>query len=301
MENEFQITKHQHYVCRCYLKRWCVNGIVWCRRNGKNFSTGLSKVALENFFYETKPLDDKKLEFIYNMWIKEQKPLLQTINMGWLSFFSKSDMMIKFLTKINTDNKFDHLLLFLSSNIEEKMHSELETDFDIILHNLIEGNKNYFDEDKQMTLLFILCIQYFRTKNIKQKIIDAGLNNSLETTLNATRWILGTTLAYNIYCPKKYKLVLINNNTSTPFITSDQPIINIFAGINEKPLDELLDEELELYYPLTPSRALLLSFRDVYTNFQSINVDEKGAEKYNDFIKRMSLEFLFAKIEADLE
>lgn len=48
MENEIQITKHQHYVCRCYLKRWCVNGIVWCRRNEKIFSTGLSKVEYYN-------------------------------------------------------------------------------------------------------------------------------------------------------------------------------------------------------------------------------------------------------------
>lgn len=49
------------------------------------------------------------------------------------------------------------------------------------------------------------------------------------------------------------------NDTQTPFITTDQPLINLKAN---RCLDESI-EDFELYYPISPNKALILYEKDV--------------------------------------
>ena len=49
----------------------------------------------------------------------------------------------------------------------------------------------------------------------------------------------------------KHRLVLLNNQTGIPFVTGDQPIINLHATFGKVP-----PESLEFYYPISPTRAM---------------------------------------------
>ena len=49
----------------------------------------------------------------------------------------------------------------------------------------------------------------------------------------------------------QFKLVLLDNETGVPFITGDQPIINVHAAGSEAPPERL-------FYPLSPKRAMML-------------------------------------------
>ena len=49
-----------------------------------------------------------------------------------------------------------------------------------------------------------------------------------------------------------FKVVLVENTTDVPFITTDQPIINVHGRNGEMP------EKLEFFYPLSPTKAMLL-------------------------------------------
>ena len=46
------------------------------------------------------------------------------------------------------------------------------------------------------------------------------------------------------------EIVMIDNRIERPFITGDQPVINLLG---------LSDPEVELFYPLTPRRSMILS------------------------------------------
>jgi hypothetical protein len=61
-------------------------------------------------------------------------------------------------------------------------------------------------------------------------------------------------VAHSLYIDKnKFKLVLLDNNTQTPFLTADQPIVNLHCNHTGKP-----PEKLELYYPHSPRKAMLM-------------------------------------------
>jgi hypothetical protein len=53
---------------------------------------------------------------------------------------------------------------------------------------------------------------------------------------------------------KQHTIMLLDNPTDMPFITADQPVINIAAS----PKDTAPPEKFELYYPLSPTKAMLL-------------------------------------------
>lgn len=302
MDEKIQITKRQHYVCRCYLQNWRNDEKIWCRdkQSGKDFFSNLMGVAQEKFFYETEQLSDTHIEFIHKLWLKDQKSPLLEQNIGWLSLFCQKDQIINLISKVNDNNDSDHLIKYLKTNFEEKMYADLERNFAEILRKLIVKDSSFFDEDKQIELLFTLCLQYFRTKDKEEAIINAGLKGEFENTINATRWILANTLAYNIYCSKDYKIIFVENNTAIPFITSDQPILNIYAGLEDRKNVELQHEELEFYYPLNTQKALIVSFKEVYTNFQTIYATEIDVKNYNILQEKLSYQFIYAANKQDL-
>ncbi len=86
---------------------------------------------------------------------------------------------------------------------------------------------------------------------------------------------------------------VIENITDVSFITGDQPIYNLSAeGLGE-------DEEvtnMDLYYPLTPKLALLITSKVTSV----VVVDEARVKKYNDFIFKVSNDQIYAKDEESL-
>ena len=52
----------------------------------------------------------------------------------------------------------------------------------------------------------------------------------------------------------RHKIMLLENSTSTPFVTADQPVINIATS----PKDTKPPAKFELYCPLSPTKAMLL-------------------------------------------
>lgn len=68
------------------------------------------------------------------------------------------------------------------------------------------------------------------------------------------------------------------------FITGDQPVINTKAKFSSE------TKELELYYPLEPSKALIITEEKNFNTEWSI----EKVKEYNDKIEQQSLELIFA-------
>lgn len=55
----------------------------------------------------------------------------------------------------------------------------------------------------------------------------------------------------------EYRIAILENPTDVPFITADQPIVNIAA----KPYGIEAPGKFDLFYPLSPTKAMLLTGR----------------------------------------
>jgi Protein of unknown function (DUF4238) len=78
----------------------------------------------------------------------------------------------------------------------------------------------------------------------------------------------------------QFKIVQIENITAVPFVTSNQPVVNMRSD----PKDPNAPQHLEFYLPLSPTRAMLFLEKSnpLHAAAQSISIDE--AHAYNMII-----------------
>lgn len=121
---------------------------------------------------------------------------------------------------------------------------------------------------------------------------------SYERIANPLVHILSNLIGLNLYANRKQRtIILVENTTSIPFVTADQPVINMAAG----PRDLVTPEKFELYYPLSPTKAmLLLEPASDFTPLDS-SVSESLAEVYNLRIAAHSYRQVFSNSTSALQ
>ena len=70
------------------------------------------------------------------------------------------------------------------------------------------------------------------------------------------RYIDASHMALSLFSDRKFKIFLLDNKTSIPFITGDQPVLNTYAA---KTFGSEIPDKTEFYYPLSPTIAILIS------------------------------------------
>jgi len=108
------------------------------------------------------------------------------------------------------------------------------------------------------------------------------------------RHIYATNMGFVLFSDSsKFRMVLIKNNSATPFITGDQPVINTFAaaGGNE------IVSEVEFYYPVSPKLGILISDKIEYRSINEIDIMEEDAHVFNIAMLKSSHEQIYADSE----
>ena len=202
----------------------------------------------------------------------------------------------------------------------EDLYSEDEGEFITMIEALRAGNADFyyhpyhkpnmvFDNTKRAFLTY-LCTQHYRTKAARKRLVD-GLNEMLKNDMiyklgiNKDNirpehiafhifWFIEGLLADNLY-EKNAHLTILNNQTSTPFLTTDQPVINILADyqvITDMPRD------IVLYYPLSPNIAITVNDANKEC---FIDLTETEVEKYNCLLAAASFELIFSNLKEVIE
>ena len=97
-------------------------------------------------------------------------------------------------------------------------------------------------------------------------------NLSIQYRKSIISFIKHSIQEYDELFDEKLRFIFIENNTTTPFITCDQPVFNI---LNDKLNDNGEVVEMELYYPLTSKCSFYLHFRPTQIDrFESMIADE---------------------------
>lgn len=256
-------------------------------------------IAHENYFYQLQDISEKEKQYIHKLSIDGSPEGLKPAH---LEFLNNMTMPFYFQRLAKKDKVYSGKLKDEIEkniiNLEENYQAEIENIGNKYLTSILSRDITFFqDEEGRMTFAYYLSTQYMRTKKIRKDIEQAIGNNELvdiKKIWPIMAHIFATNLGHNISESKELKLVLLDASCShNKFITGDQPVINTYA-FGKSLLEE--SKNLELYYPVSPELAILITSQKTYINAQEM-IDDEKVHLYNSMIKEMSHEQVFASSE----
>lgn len=268
------LKKHQHYVWKHYLKPWTVNGKIYCQRNGKTIHTNPKNIGQKRYFYQSEPLSRADLSFFISF-LERVEPTARKSLYKLLDLYNYTTNSSEYLKKCGI----------------EDFHSDIENSAITVLEKLYLEDLSFFEnnEEKNAFCLFVAA-QYTRTNKMKKNVLSTDLKTPNINKENLGRvFHLFITDAIGNWIFSKAKLSLLVNDTDIDLITGDQPVLNV----KWDPNDEVIPEEFELYYPISPKKALYFSEKTSGKR----NIQENEVIEYNELIKKYSDEQLYSKHE----
>jgi hypothetical protein len=280
------LQKNQHYVWRHYLLAWARGNQVWCVRAPATtaFSPNVSNIGSETFFYRVSELDEADLAYLEGIIARATTRELQDLNRGWIECFQRSFAIRRLLSGGDISEalraQLAQALDEIDKTIAERYHGSVEGRAKPILERLRRGDAAFY-EDLSGAIVFIefLVHQYFRTARMRNLAgrLPQLVPHKPERTWPIESFIYATNVGASVVAQRKnYRITLLKNGTAVPFISSDQPVIN---------LNSHEDEELCLYYPLSPKFALVYHadserFPDARMSLSTLEVELYNFELY---------------------
>jgi hypothetical protein len=156
------------------------------------------------------------------------------------------------------DRAFDEAI----NNWEEEQHSAMETRSIPHMGFLRARNVGFLGDDGELAwFLHYLCFQCMRTEKMRSKCVEAspswpGFDAARSWGLMSR--IFATNMSWSFFMTRRgMHATLLVTDSQSEFITSDQPVINL-DGLGSGP--ERPPTQATLYYPVSPTAALLLEF-----------------------------------------
>lgn len=252
-------TRRQHHVWRSYLEAWATDQIVFCLQNGRIFPSNVNGVAVERDFYKLQTLTKADIDGV--RWLVGQAhPAAKRVHENFLMYFGvPSWLQASPPPHLAGDAEFEAALRHEIINAEERWHAALEGNMVPIVASLRRRDTAFYADDEQcQRFLYFLCLQNLRTKGVRDRVAArttdvAGF--SIARCWNILRHIFAVNAGAGLYVERKRRpLLLLENDTGRPFITSDQPTINLLSSPDPNKPPELL----AFYWPISPSTAIIL-------------------------------------------
>ncbi len=257
--------RRHHYVWQYYLKAWATGGRVACLRRGKVFSSGTSTLAVETDFYRIRELTAMDLVVINGL-LGKAAPMLQSLHQGWVKTFTGLSALRRELEGAGSVSDDARCALDeAENNLEEDLHAKIESGAIPYLDALRRDETDFLASgDDWPKFAHYLAVQYMRTKKIRSASIAAVSAVSAtpipgfdaERAWGVLSHIFATNISHALVSRRAdHQITILEAHHGAEFVTSDQPAINLLA-LGKAPHEEVKD--LELYYPVSPSRALLI-------------------------------------------
>ncbi|EAZ92311.1 DUF4238 domain-containing protein [Crocosphaera chwakensis] len=294
--------RRQHYVWRHYLEAWASNGNLWCHRLGKNvFSTSTQNVANERDFYRLREMSEFDLLVVKKLAIEPLASDLREIAEGWIPHFT---FLFKLKRKYQETGspEFKDVLDEYINNLEEDMLAGLEQRAIPFLESLRNEDPNLLtDAEKSIFHTWFLASQYFRTPTMLESmtsVLKKIPDFNAEASFGLMRTIFSCNVGRSLWLGRKTLRVTFLRANSIPFITGDQPMVNMKA-INLEP--GVSPQELELYYPVSPSLGVLFDFDAPCRSSTTKLLTTEEVRVYNQVIAKKSKRQIYGINRASIE
>lgn len=294
--------KNQHYVWQHYLRAWAHGGQVWCVRAPKKqaFCPNTSNIGSETYFYRIQELDEHDIAYLQAVISRATSVELRKLNEGWIELFQMTFAVRTAIADHGADASIVAQLLSKLEDIEktigERYHTGVEEKAFPILQLLRAGNAAFYEEaDGASDFIHFLTLQYFRTARMR----NAATRIPLTAPWNPHRtwpiesFIYATNVGASLFAERKrYAISFLRNDSPVPFIASDQPMIN---------LNRQTDPDLCLFYPVSPTMAVMYSADRERFPLGISPVGEVGAQVYNYLLYAKSDSQIYGVDRAYLE
>jgi Protein of unknown function (DUF4238) len=254
----------------------------YCLQDGKIFKTNIRNVAAENDFYKLKYLSPDDVDFIRQSVIDPSTKYLKESGERILSLYRapheiRREMEEQGVLTPEIERRIDQLI----DEQNENMHTSIEEDFLPYLRRMREGDLNFLNRPKDAGRFFHgLAVQYMRTNHVKgarRRMTDANFAR-YEKIANVITLILSANIGFSMYVTRgECETFLLENLSHIPFVTGDQPAINLATN----PTRSDTPTRFDLYYPLSHQKAFLLLEPESDHRPTSITVTADQANMYN--------------------
>ncbi|EHJ9962214.1 DUF4238 domain-containing protein [Vibrio parahaemolyticus] len=303
-----EIKKKQHYVSQFYLKAWADNkGRVPTHVNGRTIPMKTKEVAHQNYFYRLNGITEKEHSYLTEFNKRNTPEVL----------INDIQMVIDISLAIGNSNHVQSHKNreLVRTNILEEIFCTAEVTAKQVIEKLLSQCIDSFTFEDYINLVRFCTLQMTRTSAARNNPNTIDLKQHLENKdikfndvyIITNNLILSEKLAdYLMY--NFYFVELIENNTPLKFITSDNPAINL----NPDPTDT----KVEIYYPISPNKAVILRRKDISEKYKGEIMDAKTIPRYfcmskaessidriyqlNTILARKSERFLFGEQDTDL-
>ena len=292
------VTRRQHHVWRSYLEAWATGNKIFCLQDGKIFNPNVANVAVQRDFYKLHTLTDTDVVCI-RLLFKDSYEAVAPVIENFIAMFGLVGRLKKLVARNRAVAAHIDRYMIMA---EEEFHSRLEGDikpiFDAIRHKDLSF---YHDPVLCGQFAHFLSLQHLRTKGMRERMfatvtaLPEGF--SLERCWPVLRHAAAVNIGGSLLVERhKRPLILLENDTGTPFITGDQPTVNLLAPpLGEKP------RLLALYYPVSPRLAVILDEADEPTGFRQGQVSTPQVQTLNGYIQRAAHNQVFASAREVLE
>lgn len=266
------LKKNQHYIPQFYLKNFQKPKLFVLYKNRVEVRNPKS-IAKEKYFYRLTELKENEVTFL-RMFIKTMDKNHKIMAKKWIDIYEDMFKKISLITSSNDSDATKKMVKEILINTDENLFSNIEDSNVSFISTIIKNETIELTDDEKSLFCFYISVQYFRTKRIKDATLRALGNarnerihlyddetkefyNSLdfESIWMVLIKIFASSMGFGISRLKKFDVVI--NKTTIPFITSDQPCINLVADGNYDSSNMV--QEFVLYYPLSPKVALIMS------------------------------------------
>jgi len=303
--------KLQHYVPRFYLKAWLDEdgGVIFClqKKSGNIFGTkNLMNLGGENYFYRLQDLTISDIASIKTIAIDPSPDHLRRLHHDLVANFNLITRLKTHLQSIGREDPETTLQIEKASvEFGESINTSIEDGLQAPLAAMLTGDLTFIEDEQQVTgFFYALSHQYMRTKRMKQAVMKRELRPPLDQKFVSRVWnvlshIFAVNIGWSLFADRKQsKVVLLNNQSAVPLITADQPIINLRGSDQE---GSSLPEKLDLFFPLSPTKAMLLVEPNSDYSFEGPNLSAHEVYAFNLRIARNAHEQIYSNSRAYLE
>lgn len=307
-----EIKQKHHHVWADYLKRWSVDGLnVYHTTSRKKIRCESVKgLAMERNFYKLNTLTALDLHLIDRSF-KDSSEVLKKAHSSFLApFILLQGLEKRYLESGHSHAEIDFLLHKIRSNSLEDLHGLREREAAPILKSLANEDLTILHaKATYLAFMEFLGQQFSRTKTIKDRVLlSLGRGTELELQLAESMenawWVYSHLFGINIgadlfFNRAMYSHTLLLNDTKVPFVTGDQPVINVHPCVSYE-VGALAPESLDIYYPISPRIAYVVCESKRFTDGK-MAVDESIVQELNKKIARNASIHIFGNSEESLK
>lgn len=240
-------------------------------------------IAQEKFFYKAETLNQFEIDLLIKnieSYPKANQPLLR-------------EMLYIYLFSSNGSE-------YLQKNGIEIFHGIIEKLAIEVLEDARSGNLQRLEDDNtKINFCKFISRQLSRTKKVKDALVqdshsielphDYKDTCDLKKILYVMSFMLSEGIGNWIY--SNANIYLLKNTSQVNLITCDQPVYNI------KAIKNVIPEEVELFYPVSPQYAIFITANKSI----DVNLETKDVESFNYSTYMNAYELLFATTRTELE